>query len=282
MAPRLYTVLSIIFVIVLVCGVGLAGAQDSVWEQIDDGLYIGEFTLPQKSIVGDSKILIMKIDPDKYMFKLLASRELGAPNMTAEEWCKRYKLICAINAGMFQADGRTNVGYMKNYKFINNPKINPVYKSMAAFAPHDSKSPPFRIYDLDVHDAKEVISSYNIVIQNLRLIKKPGENRWSQQKKIWSEAALGEDKEGNVLFIFSRSPFSMHDLNNTLLKLPIGLVAAQHLEGGPEASVYFSYKGRTIKLSGSYETGFNENDSNSSFWPIPNIIGFVKADNLLK
>ncbi len=74
----------------------------------------------------------------------------------------------------------------------------------------------------------------------------------------------------------------MHDLNNTLLKLPIGLVAAQHLEGGPEASLYFSYKGRTIRLFGSYETAFNENDSNSYFWPIPNIIGFVKADNLLK
>ena len=282
MALRFHITFFIVFVAVIVSGNGTAKAQDSAWERIDEGLYIGEFISPQKSVVGDSKIFIIKIDPDKYMFKLFSSRELDVPNMTAEEWCKRCKLIGAINAGMFQADGRTNVGYMKNYKFINNPKINPVYKSMAAFAPHDSKSPPFRIYDLDVHDAKEVISSYNIVIQNLRLIKKPGENRWSQQKKIWSEAALGEDKEGNVLFIFSRSPFSMHDLNNTLLKLPIGLVAAQHLEGGPEASVYFSYKGRTIKLSGSYETGFNENDSNSSFWPIPNIIGFVKADNLLK
>lgn len=111
---------------------------------------------------------------------------------------------------------------------------------------------------------------------NLRLIKRPGKNRWSKQSKMWSEAALGEDRKGNILLIFCRSPYSMHDFNNNLLKLPIDIVCAQHLEGGPEASLYFRYKGIKIEKCGSFETFFNENDQNNGAWDVPNILGFVK------
>ena len=88
--------------------------------------------------------------------------------------------------------------------------------------------------------------------------------------------ALGEDKQGNILFIFCRSPYSMHDFNNILLQLPINIVCAQHLEGGPEASLYFSYKGIVINKFGSYETQFNKNDNNDHAWIIPNVLGIAK------
>jgi hypothetical protein len=64
-----------------------------------------------------------------------------------------------------------------------------------------------------------------------------------QQDKIWSELALGGDRQCNILFIFCRSPYSNQDFNNILLQLSINIVCAQHLEGGPEASLYFSHKG---------------------------------------
>jgi hypothetical protein len=108
----------------------------------------------------------------------------------------------------------------------------------------------------------------------LRLIKKPGTNQWSQQSRQWNEAALGEDDAGHILFIYSRSPFSMHDLNNELLAAGIGIVAAQHLEGGPEAQFYLHVGSFEMEMYGSYETSFRENDSNSSAaWPVPNILG---------
>ena len=94
-------------------------------------------------------------------------------------------------------------------------------------------------------------------------------------KKKWSEAALGQDKDGNVLFIFSRSPYSMHDLIDILKMLPIDIDCAQHLEGGPEASLFFSHKNIKIETMGSFETGFSENNENHFYWPIPNVIGFV-------
>lgn len=251
-------------------------AQDSKWKKLDTGLHIGEFESPQKSNTGDSKITILRIDPHIYPFKLLCADELKHSNLTAKEWCQRYNLLGTINAGMFQMDYKSNVGFMKNYKYMNNATINSKYFSVAAFNPIDTTSKFFHIFDIDDSNIKDIINNYNTVIQNLRLIKRPALNRWSQQKKMWSEAALGQDKNGNVLFIFSHSPYSMHDLNNILINLPIEIICAQHLEGGPEASLYFSHKNLIIERVGSYETGFNENNDNKKYWPLPNVIGFYK------
>ena len=65
----------------------------------------------------------------------------------------------------------------------------------------------------------------------------------------------------------------MHDFNRELLSLGIGLVAAQHLEGGPEAQLFVDVEGFTREMFGSYETSFNENDSNGAPWSIPNVFG---------
>ncbi len=251
-------------------------SQDNTWVQVDEGLFVGEFLADKQSIVGNSRITVIKIDPNKYSFRLLCASELNHPNLTVDKWCRKYGLIAATNAGMFQTNYKSNVGYMKNFGHISNPRISRQYYSVAAFNPIDSAKPRFRIYDLDEENMEEIIQSYSTVIQNLRLIKRPGINRWSQQDRKWSEAALGEDRSGNVLFIFSRSPYSMHDFVNILLRLPIDIVCAQHLEGGPEASLNFSHNNMEIRCFGSYESGFNETDENDHFWPIPNVIGIVR------
>jgi hypothetical protein len=120
---------------------------------------------------------------------------------------------------------------------------------------------------------QSILNDYNSVIQNLRLIKKPGTNLWKQQNREWSEAAIGEDKEGRILFIYSRSPLSMHDLNEELLASGIGIVAAQHLEGGFEAQFYLNQGDVEIDLFDSYDAHSSEGKGNAEAWPIPNIIG---------
>jgi uncharacterized protein YigE (DUF2233 family) len=257
-------------------------AQTNEWRRIDAGLYVAEFESPQKSVVGDSKITIVKINPAKFQFRLLCAKQLGAKNLIAKEWCEKFDLICCVNAGMFQTDHSTNVGYMKNLNYINNPGIHPKYHSVFAFNPITKSTVQAAIFDIDEHKMDKITKNYNTVIQNLRLIKNPRENRWSKQDKMWSEVALGQDKEGNILFIFSRSPYSMHDFNNILLKLPIEIVNSHHLEGGPEASLYFKYEELEIEKSGSFETNFFESDNNIQPWPIPNVLGFVKIMSSIK
>ncbi|MBN1575371.1 MAG: phosphodiester glycosidase family protein [Chitinispirillaceae bacterium] len=254
----------------------VAASDASSWTRIDDGLFSAEFGVKEGAPSGDSGVTVIRIDPKLYRLRLLTASEMGVENMTARKWVMKYRLLGAINAGMYLTDYKTNCGYMKDFTHLNNPRVNKTYFSVAAFNPVDSQSPSFRIFDSDQADMQTIIASYNTVIQNLRLVKRPGINRWEQQEKKWSEVALGEDTDGNALFIFCREPLSMHDFNDRLLSLPVRLVCAQHCEGGPEASLYLNHNGKEILRNGSYETGFNENDSATAFLPLPNVIGVVK------
>lgn len=256
-----------------------AYSADSLWVKIDAGLHHAEFAGVPASTVGDSRIDIIRIDPRLYLVEVKMISQTKDYSLTAQEWCRKYDLLAAINAGMFQKDFSTHVGYLRHDGHVNCAKSTPKYLSAAAFNPVDTAQPPFRIFDLDATPLDNVKERYRTVIQNLRLIKHPGRNTWSQQDKMWSEAALGEDKQGNILFIFSRSPYSMYDLNHILLKLPIDLVAAQHLEGGPEASLFLSHNAHLIERMGSFETKFMPFDTNERFWPLPNVIGIVKSSN---
>jgi len=223
-----------------------------------------------------SQITVVRIDPKLWELVFICISQTGETSgKTAREWCKSYKLTASINAGMFDTNNKTHVGYLRYQKHVNNGQVNN-YKSIAAFNPkRDKELPQYKIFDLDVPGVtiNSILKDYSSAVQNLRLIKKPATNVWNQQNRKWSEAAIGEDNAGRILFIFSRSPFSMHDLNEELLKSGIGIVAAQHLEGGPEAQLYLNVGNVELDLFGSYETSFKENDGNNTAWPIPNIIG---------
>jgi hypothetical protein len=260
----------------------LAAADDSPWTELSDGLELGRFRADRATVAGDSIITVLRINPERWELKVLTVS--GADEkypLTAREWSERHGLVAAINAGMFQTDHRTHVGYMKCGSHVNSSGVNNYYSAIA-FDPIDSTLPPYRVHDLPEKgtktEIKRIAGRYSCVIQNLRLIKRPRENRWGQQKKMWSEAALGEDGDGRILFIFCRSPYTMHDLNNILLDLPIDLIAAQHLEGGPEAQLYLRHGKTELELNGSYETNFNTNDANSIAWSIPNVIGIVRKE----
>lgn len=247
----------------------------SSWQNLADGIDFGRFPVPGGN---DKELWIVRIDAKLRPLKSLSASNLGHDALTAEQWATKHHLCVVINAGMFETDHVSHIGYWKSSGNILRSDNRKDYSSIAVFTPLDASAPAFRIFDGDLSDIeKNVIPAYQNVIQNLRLIKRPGENRWTQQDKAWSEAALGEDDVGRALLIFCPVGLTMHDFNEHLLKLPIHLVAAQHLEGGPEASLYVKIGDFEIRGIGSYETGFNENDDNHQFWPIPNVIG-IAAD----
>lgn len=248
----------------------------SGWQTLAPGMDLKYVTAIKRSFVGDSKIVILRMEPSLWQLEALGISQSGeSTGHTARAWSRSRKLTAAINAGMFATDQKTHVGYMRSREYVNNSKPN-AYQSVAAFDPRDSTAlPRFRIFDLDAPGItfQAILKDYASVLQNLRLVKRPGLNQWSEQDRKWSEAALGEDNAGRILFIFSRSPFSMHDLNRELLADGVGLVAAQHLEGGPEAQLYVRAGAVELEMFGSYETSFTENEDNSGAWPVPNILG---------
>ena len=225
--------------------------------------------------VSNLPIIVLRIDPDLWELSFIGVTNTSeSVGKTARGWAETYHLTAAINAGMFDKDGKTHLGYVREGGKVSNPRVN-AYQSVAAFNPRCKQLPRFRMFDLDGDrvNMDGILRDYGSAVQNLRLIKHPGVNQWRQEDKKWSEAALGEDNKGRILFIFSRSPFSMHDLNRELLSAGIGLVAAQHLEGGPEAQLYVHAGSVELEAFGSFETSFREDDGNNVAWPVPNILG---------
>ncbi|WP_420265987.1 phosphodiester glycosidase family protein [Candidatus Magnetominusculus dajiuhuensis] len=249
------------------------------WKRLDEGLYMREFESPQKSDMGNSKITVIKINPAYYAFKLLTVSELGGKAMTAKEWAKKYNLMVAANAGMYQADSTTSVGYMKNFSHVNNPKVSKAYKSALAFNPVDSTVADAQIIDSECQNFEEFKGKYNTLIQNIRMISCTNKNVWAQQQSAWSIAAVGKDKNGNVLLLFSRSPYTVHDFIDIVMSLPISIASAAYLEGGRQASLYISAKDTEIEKIGGYGTDYDEGGTFQTAWPIPNVIGIVKKQS---
>ena len=269
----LWVMLAATFSIVLSPHVILS--QNDLWRKVDDGLYLGEFGSPQRPKIDDSKITIVKIDPRFYSFRLLCASEHGKTRMTAKKWCQKHNLISAINAGMYQEDGITNVGYMKNFGHINNPKLNATHKAVLAFNPIDSKIPEIQMIDLKCQDFERLKDKYQTFVQNIRMISCQQENVWSKQDKAWSMAVFGIERSGNGLFIFTESRYSGYDFGNLLLSLPIPIYNAMYLEGGREADLYFSANGIEFDRIGRPANPI-ENDNIPVARAIPNVIGIVK------
>lgn len=272
MTPRRAGALAAAAAAVFLAGTAHAGP----WKKIAPGMEVGRFQAKRPASHGDAGITVVRIDPGRWELEVVGISRTGEKTgRTAREWSQEHGFAAAINAGMFATDYKTHVGYMRSRGHVNSSHVHGKYHSVAAFHPMKAGLPPFHIFDLDQPGVTldGIKADYGSVVQNLRLIKRPGENRWPAQDKRWSEAALGEDTEGRILFILCRSPFSMRDLNEELLGLEIGLVAAQHLEGGPEAQLFVAVEGYELEVFGSYETAFKENDENTAAWRVPNIFG---------
>ena len=259
--------------IILFSSLASAGQTDEQWKSLAKGIEYAVFQVNPLPGVGNGTIHIVRIDPSEAKLKLLLASEYNRESRTTAQWCKEFNLVSAINAGMFHKDFITNVGYLKNGSHIQNKRWSGKYKSVLAFDPKLTGIPSAIMVDLDKPDAVNTLSDYNAVVQNLRLLKGNGINVWAKQDQKWSEAAVGMDGSGRVLFLFCRSPLTMRDFNEVVKSLRLGVTHMMHMEGGPVASLSIRTPKFNLDLVGSYETKILANDTNKALWPIPNIIG---------
>jgi hypothetical protein len=246
------------------------------WRQPATGVEYAAIPFAPGVSHGDGLLHVVRVDPSKARLRALAaSREAGGAR-TAGEWREQFSLVAVINAGMFATDGSTHTGFFRVGDHVNSSRWVTDYRSTLVFDPLRAGLPPAAIHD----DVGEDRPDYGTVIQNLRLIKAPGAGVWAENGRRWSEAAVAMDESGRILLLFTRSACSMHELTRGLLALELGVVRAMHVEGGPEASLSVHGNGIDLSLSGSYETGFNENDQNQRQWPIPNVLGVEAGPGL--
>jgi len=241
------------------------------WEQADDGLFVAEF----ESVYEEAPyaVTIVKIDPARYTFSLLCASEHGKEPLTAKEWATKHQMLAAVNAGMFQQNGLTSVGYMKNFGHVNNPRLSKA-NTVLAFNPLEKNLPEIQIIDRECQDFNDLRQKYESLVQSTRMISCDRQNVWREQDAKWSTLAVGADLEGNILLLFSRTPLSVHDFIEILLSLPLSLKSAMYLEGGPQASLYLSTPKISLERYGVW--GGLEPGSIQFPLPVPNVIGISK------
>jgi hypothetical protein len=249
------------------------------WKSIEKGLFVTDIAAPKLTRISDYKVTILKIDPQYFTFHLVTASRYDSLQRTVKEWCELEGLIAAINAGMYGGKSRiSNVGYMKDFDHINNPNIKENYKAMAAFNSQDNTLPPFKIIDMVNEDWGNYKEKYNSFTQSMRMIdnnRKP--MLWKQKYKMRSSmVVLATDKQGNVLFVFTRSPFTPNEFSDFLLKIPIQIQTAMYLEGGPESSLYVNNGEIIIEKIGSYVSRTFAHDRNYEFRKMPNVIGIKR------
>ena len=247
------------------------------WTALEPGIeYATVEPAGPRDLPIDGRLHVVRIDPRRRQLEAVMSGGDDAKLRPAGRWCRERHLAVAINMGMYETDQRTNTGYVRKAGYVNNGHWSAKYKVALGFSPTKARAAagaaPVFMADLDDPNAKARLADYGTVIQDLRLIR-GGHNVWQNQDRRWSEAAVAVDKQGRVLFIFSRYPRTMPELNDLLLALPLDLDTAMHVEGGPEASLSIHAGKVNLDLNGSYETGFVENDGEARQWPIPNVLG---------
>lgn len=218
-------------------------------------------------------ITVVKIDPGQYSFKLLCASQCGKQSYTTKEWAVGHQMLAAVNAGMYQQNGLTSVGFMKNFDHVNNPKLSKA-NTILAFNPVDESIPEVQIIDRECQNFNELRPKYQTFVQSIRMISCDRQNVWTRQDSKWSVLALGMDTQGNILFLFSRTPNSVHDFIEVLMSLPLSLKSAMYLEGGPQASLYLSTPKMTLQRDGAW--GSLEENSLPFPLPVPNVIGICK------
>lgn len=234
--------------------------------QLEPGIEWGEFAGPDDADAGDTAVLVARIDPARFRLRLLlAGAGSDGPTRSVAGWARDHKLAAAVNASMFQEDGRTSVSLLRRRDRVNNGHLSRD-NSVLLFDPLDPSLPPVRIVDRQCEkDFDALAARYAGAVQSIRMISCTGKNTWAPQPQRWPASLIGIDGAGRVLFIHCRGYMRMHDLVNALLALPLDLKGLQYAEGGDPAQLYVEVGGVRKALGGG-EAGRL----------VPNVLGFER------
>lgn len=263
-------------------------ASAGPWTRLGDGVEHAHLVLPAPEDRADGgvelspsapaadevSVHVVRVDPSRATLELALASELdGGRPRRCGEWADERGYAVTVNAGMYGTDERTNVGYLRHGGHTNNGRWSSSYQSALVFGPLAPGLPAAQLVDLDVPGAQEVAARYASAVQNLRLLKREGVSVWSPNGRAWSEAALGVDGAGRLLFMFVRRPLEMVELNRRLLALGLDLRRAMHLDGGPPACLSVRGGGLRMDLAGTFESPLFDRGVDARQLRVPNVLG---------
>ena len=240
-----------------------------VWQELEAGLQFASFASSQAE--NATNIDMLRIDPALFRFSLHSVSAEGPAPHSLPDWAEQEDLALAINASMYLPDRVTSTGYLRYGAHVNNPRIHSKFGAFFVAEPDMPDLPLAAILDRERDLWAEQLPHYMLVVQNYRLIDTDGKVLWLPGGPEHSIAAVGQDRQGHILFIHCSTPMTGEAFAAALLRLPLALRSLMYVEGGSQAAML----ARCPKLSrlwiGQSSTGFLQRTENGT--ALPNVLG---------
>lgn len=218
-------------------------------------------------------ITIARFDLAHYQPVLLTARDDGG-SRTLERWVREEHLVAAINAAMYEPDGRASGLCVRrgveespdDPRFGGIYALDPVAAGSAAFAMFGRECPGF-----DLAGAR---ASWGTLVASYRLLDCDGHPIAWVDPDRYSAAAVGVDREGRLVMVHSRTPYRMRELAEMLASPELGLTQMIFVEGGPEATLIVeagSTRVREVGLRRDLPGGIEP--ERDVLYSLPNVLG---------
>ena len=248
-----------------------AGDASPSWRSMEDGVEYASLPLPLSMERQGPQIAMLRLNPDKVDFLLCAIGREGHQALTLSEWGERKNLVAAINASMYLPDGTTSTGYMRDGDYTNNSRLVRRFGAFFLARPDRDDLPRATVIDKTRPDWQEMLSHYELVIQNYRLVDANRQVLWNRGGPWYSISAIGQDGKGNILFLHCREPIEAATFARGLLLLPLDIRTVMYVEGGGQAGLLLRSRSLRRELVGRRPTDFLATGNLRS--PLPNVLG---------
>lgn len=273
---------------ILASGIGslifLASVQDLAadWTEVRPGLDLMKVPPPGNGQVWS--LLALRADPARWQVVVLsAATSKSHPPMTVDDWAAEHDLTAVVNAGMYQKDGRTPVGYLRSEGREVGRHWRRDWQAALVAGPQAPGRPDVTLLDASCDGSLPVAArGYRQAIQGIRMLTCRGENTFRPGGRRAARLAVGVDGAGRLLFVFHRQPVTGHDFVERVRETGIEARRLMYLEGGSEASLVVRLADGEVRLGGiaSTEIGRWTLMPEGVFLPIPHVIGLRPRDHV--
>ena len=261
-------VLALLAVLCLTVKALCADLPPNQWTEVSPGLAVQEFSLPD-----GPPLLVLRIDPARNDFVLGAASLDGRGARPLGKWAEEYNLLAAINASMYLPDGLTSTGYMRFGEHVNNGRQVSRFGAFFVAGPDREDLPRAALLDRESVNVSELLPHYRLVVQNYRMTTQDRKILWAEGGPLYAISAVGQDSQGNILFLHCREPIEAYEFASQALALPLQLRQIMYVEGGGQAGLLLRTSALVRDVSGQSRNPLLV--SGKYGVAVPNVLGVV-------
>lgn len=209
-------------------------AEPPAWRVLSPGLEFAlwEDLLPSRS--GSSRVAMLRVDPNRYSFKVLAVPK-GQNGHTAEEWREQSGALAVFNAGLYTPEKR-HLGYLLQNGLELSPQV-PQQDGLFLAGPREPELPAARILDLRYTPFDPRLNPYRQAAQSLMLLDRFGMIRVRRSPRVANRTALALDDQGRILVVVTEGGHTLWELAQALKNSGLALREVMTMDGGAESQL---------------------------------------------